>query len=358
MAESREELLPEGEEEILKFFPDSPNRSHNNSRISTTNFKSCANEEELTRQMIAKKEERISGLNFSKGGTTTLSDNSKNSKRAMVDVAVADLDESQKVVLRWNKINFFSPAGSNDEDRGVNEETGSIVHGIIAHRKQNYKKRFKQILTDQSGYAAPGECVAIMGPSGSGKTSLLNIIGCRLHVSKRSYFSGDLTVNGIELDKDNFGKFGAYVQQDDIMIETMKPRELFRFACQMKCSHLSQIAIEKKVDGMLKRLKLWGCQNTMVGGVFMKGLSGGERKRTSIGYELITNPSLFLLDEPTSGLDSHTALQICKMLKKEAQRGMTILATIHQPSAEIFQVFDRVIILASGNTIYNSSTEN
>lgn len=132
MEDSREDLLPEGEEEILKFFPDSPNRSHNNSRISTTNFKSF-NEEELTRQILAKKDERISGLNFSKGGGTTVSDNSK----TQIDVHDGELDESQKVVLRWDKINFFSPAGANDEDRGVNEETGSIVHGIIAHRKQN-----------------------------------------------------------------------------------------------------------------------------------------------------------------------------------------------------------------------------
>ena len=68
----------------------------------------------------------------------------------------------------------------------------------------------------------------------------------------------------------------------------------------------------------------------------MKGLSGGERKRASIGYELITNPSLILLDEPTSGLDSHTASEICQLLKDEKDRGMTILATIHQPSVETF----------------------
>lgn len=89
----------------------------------------------------------------------------------------------------------------------------------------------------------------------------------------------------------------------------------------------------------------------------MKGISGGERKRTSIGYELVTNPSILLLDEPTSGLDSHTALQIAKLLKSEARRGMTILATIHLPSSEIFHTFDRVIILSDGYTLYNGPTE-
>ena len=80
---------------------------------------------------------------------------------------------------------------------------------------------------------------------------------------------------------------------------------------------------------MITRLKLTNCKNTLVGGTLMKGLSGGERKRTSIGYELITSPSLLLLDEPTSGLDSHTAAEICKDLRIECRRGMTILATIH-----------------------------
>ena len=90
-----------------------------------------------------------------------------------------------------------------------------------------------------------------------------------------------------------------------------------------------------------------------MGGLFIKGLSGGERKRASIGYELITNPSLLLLDEPTSGLDSKTAIEIMKVLKAEAKRGMTIVSTIHQPSSDLFHLFDRVIILSEGYTIYN-----
>ena len=83
-----------------------------------------------------------------------------------------------------------------------------------------------------------------------------------------------------------------------------------------------------------------------------RGISGGERKRTSIGYELITEPSLLLLDEPTSGLDSSTSKRIVQLLRKEAERGMSVLATIHQPSSDIFMMFDKVIILSEGYTIY------
>ena len=91
----------------------------------------------------------------------------------------------------------------------------------------------------------------------------------------------------------------------------------------------------------------------MIGSVAVKGISGGERKRASIGYELITNPSLLILDEPTSGLDSSTALKVVQILQKEAKRGMSIITSIHQPQSEIFMKFDRVIVLSDGNQIYN-----
>jgi ABC-type multidrug transport system ATPase subunit len=95
---------------------------------------------------------------------------------------------------------------------------------------------------------------------------------------------------------------------------TFTPEELFRFAARLR-TNLKPEKIEERVQDVIKRLRLTNCKKTLVGGFFMKGLSGGERKRTSIGYELITNPSLLLLDEPTSGLDSTTAYTIVKLLK-------------------------------------------
>ena len=89
-----------------------------------------------------------------------------------------------------------------------------------------------------------------------------------------------------------------------------------------------------------------------------RGISGGERKRVSIGYELITEPSILLLDEPTSGLDSHNAKQVVHQMRLEAQRGLSVVATIHQPSSDIFFMFDRVILLSEGRTIYNGRPED
>ena len=95
------------------------------------------------------------------------------------------------------------------------------------------------------------------------------------------------------------------------------------------------------------------CADQLIGGWLRRGISGGERKRTSIGYEMITRPSLLMLDEPTSGLDSMTALRIMQLLKSQSRRGMTVLATIHQPSSDLLFLFDRVILLSEGHAVYS-----
>ena len=205
----------------------------------------------------------------------------------------------------------------------------------------------KMILNKMSGYAKPGEMVAIMGASGSGKTSLLNILGQRLDLSKGAAIEGSIKCNSLEVKNGDFGKLGAFVMQDDILIETMTPFESFCFEAKLR-TNLDDNRIRLKAMQMIQRLQLTSCKDTKIGGFTIKAISGGERKRTSIGYELITEPNLILLDEPTSGLDSSTALRIVQLLKKEAAKGMTIIATIHSPSSEIFQTFDRLILLQEG----------
>lgn len=117
----------------------------------------------------------------------------------------------------------------------------------------------------------------------------------------------------------------------------MTPREALRFAARLRTS-LTDEEIEDKVTEVINRLRLNNCQNTKIGNPPMvKGLSGGERKRCSIGYEIISDPKLVILDEPTSGLDSFTALKIMSVLKKDAVKsGLTIVTTIHLPSTQLF----------------------
>lgn len=164
----------------------------------------------------------------------------------------------------------------------------------------------KEILKGISGSVLPGQFVSILGASGAGKTTFLNHISGRL-TSKNLIIEGDVRINGTNVDEiDGFSAFSAYIQQDDVLFQAMTVRECLEFSAKMKLKGGHEMQ-QKRVDEIIQDLKLKKCQNTMIGGPLIKGVSGGERKRTSIGVELITNPSLIFLDEPTTGLDSYTA---------------------------------------------------
>jgi ABC-type multidrug transport system ATPase subunit len=136
-----------------------------------------------------------------------------------------DNQRVDKAYLLWDKINFFVPASKHDIESLKNNKSANIL------QEPTSNKYVKQILKDASGYVTPGECVAIMGPSGSGKTSLLNVMAGRLSLTSGSSFTGDVKVNNRTLTKDDFGKIGALVTQDDTsMISTMTPKESFKFA--------------------------------------------------------------------------------------------------------------------------------
>jgi ABC-type multidrug transport system ATPase subunit len=115
---------------------------------------------------------------------------------------------------------------------------------------------------------------------------------------------------------------------------------------------LELLKIHQKVETLISDLGLSQCANTIVGNALLRGISGGERKRTSIGVELLTNPSLIFMDEPTTGLDSATAFNVLEIMKSLAKSGRTVISTIHQPSSEIFGMFDKLLLLVRGELIY------
>jgi ABC-type multidrug transport system ATPase subunit len=131
----------------------------------------------------------------------------------------------------------------------------------------------------------------------------------------------------------------------------MTVRECLEFSARLKLPGTDEEKM-RKVKEIIMDLKLNKCQDTFIGGSLLKGVSGGERKRTSIGVALITNPSLIFLDEPTTGLDSYTATQVMLILRNLANAGRTIIQTIHQPNSDIFQLFDQLMLLAQGRVIY------
>ncbi|KAJ9693828.1 hypothetical protein PVL29_009675 [Vitis rotundifolia] len=207
----------------------------------------------------------------------------------------------------------------------------------------------KEILNGITGSVNPGEVLALMGPSGSGKTTLLNLLGGRLN---QPTAGGSVTYNDQPYSKSLKSKIG-FVTQDDVLFPHLTVRETLTYAARLRLPKtLTKQQKEKRAVDVIYELGLDRCQDTMIGGSFVRGVSGGERKRVCIGNEIIINPSLLFLDEPTSGLDSTTALRIVQMLHDIAEAGKTVITTIHQPSSRLFHKFDKLILLGKGNLLY------
>ncbi|OVA16224.1 ABC transporter-like [Macleaya cordata] len=208
----------------------------------------------------------------------------------------------------------------------------------------------KDILNGITGSASPGEVLAMMGPSGSGKTTLLNLLGGRLREPTTT--GGSITYNDLPYSKSLKRRIG-FVTQDDVLFPHLTVRETLTYAALLRLPKtLTKREKEERAMDVICELGLERCQDTMIGGSFVRGVSGGERKRVCIGNEIIINPSLLLLDEPTSGLDSTTALKIVQMLHDIAEAGKTVVTTIHQPSSRLFHKFDKLILLGKGSLLY------
>ncbi|KAG6414366.1 hypothetical protein SASPL_127088 [Salvia splendens] len=214
--------------------------------------------------------------------------------------------------------------------------------------KMEHDDKYKKILRGITGSVGPGEILALMGPSGSGKTTLLKIIGGRLH----EHVTGVVTYNDFSYTPALKRRIG-FVTQDDVLFPQLSVEETLVFAALLRLpSRMSRRQKYERVEQILKELGLERCRHTRIGGGFIKGISGGERKRTSIGHEILVDPSLLLLDEPTSGLDSTSANRLLQILQGLAKAGRTIITTIHQPSSRMFHMFDKVLLLSEGHPVY------
>ncbi|BFG33575.1 hypothetical protein CerSpe_198490 [Prunus speciosa] len=206
----------------------------------------------------------------------------------------------------------------------------------------NMEDNYKQILRGITGSIGPGEILALMGPSGSGKTTLLKVIGGRILDNVK----GKITYNDIPYNQALKRRIG-FVTQDDVLFPQLTVEETLVFAAFLRLpSSMSRQQKYARVEMIVKELGLERCRHTRIGGGFIKGISGGERKRTSIGYEILVDPSLLLLDEPTSGLDSTSANRLLLILQGLAKGGRTIITTIHQPSSRMFHSFDKLLLIS------------
>ncbi|XVE50118.1 hypothetical protein DITRI_Ditri01bG0136100 [Diplodiscus trichospermus] len=211
----------------------------------------------------------------------------------------------------------------------------------------------KFILKGVNCEGRPGEITAIAGPSGAGKTTLLEILAGRIPPCKLS--SGEVLVNDRPIDVKMFRRVSGYVTQDDALFPLLTVEETLMYSALLRLPGGRKEA-SSRVKGLLKELGLEHVAGSRIGRGSNSGISGGERRRVSIGVDLVHDPAVILIDEPTSGLDSASALHVVTLLKSMAvSQGKTIVLTIHQPGFRILELIDRIVLLSNGVVVHNGS---
>ncbi|KAJ1762155.1 hypothetical protein GGH19_003689 [Coemansia sp. RSA 1807] len=241
------------------------------------------------------------------------------------------VSSQREVILKWDNLTY--------EVKSMTEKDSwrTILHGI-------------------SGEAHAGDTIAIIGSSGAGKTTLLNALSGRIIGGR---LSGSILYRGAKRHPGHFKRISAYVQQDDLMHPLLTVQETLAYASRLRLpnKHYNAQTKSERVNTVIRQLRLEAARNTRIGDAKVRGVSGGERKRVSIGTELLTDPRLLFLDEPTSGLDSNSSELVVELVKSISQeQGIATLMTIHQPNARIFNTFDKVILLSQGRVVYFGPT--
>ncbi|XP_026668551.1 ABC transporter G family member 3-like [Ceratina calcarata] len=253
-----------------------------------------------------------------------------------------DTEIEQRITYTWSDLNIYATKRDEKPWEG------------FFKRKKSVERR--HLLKDVCGAAYPGELLVIMGSSGAGKTTLLNALTFRS--GRGVTVSGVMAANGRRVSSTVLTSRTAYVQQDDLFVGTLTVKEHLLFQAMVRMDR--GIPMEQRIDRVhrvINELALSKCKNTVIGQPGrIKGLSGGEMKRLSFASEVLTDPPLMFCDEPTSGLDSFMAHQVVTVLKALAARGKTIVVTLHQPSSELFALFDRILLMAEGRVAFMGTT--
>ncbi|KAL7733743.1 hypothetical protein ACLKA6_011473 [Drosophila palustris] len=217
--------------------------------------------------------------------------------------------------------------------------------------------KMKRIINNSTGAVQPGSLMALMGASGSGKTTLMSTLGYRQPAG--TVVQGDILINGRRVGP-FMHRISGYVYQDDLFIGALTVLEHLNFMANLRLDR--RVSSEERrliIKDLLERTGLLSASNTRIGsGDDKKVLSGGERKRLAFAVELLNNPVILFCDEPTTGLDSYSAQQLVATLHELAQKGTTILCTIHQPSSQLFDNFNNVMLLADGRVAFTGSPQH
>lgn len=246
----------------------------------------------------------------------------------------------QSGVLKSQKMTplYYSNIASLYSKAGEEKDT------VLACRDVNFRfPGSDNGMHDLSFTLKDGQLVAVMGGSGVGKSTLLSLLNGSLRPQ-----SGRITLNGYDISDPQVKDLIGYVPQDDLLIEELTVYQNLLFTARLCFSELSEEEICARVDNVLRDLGLEQIRDSKVGSPLNKFISGGERKRLNIALELIREPAVLFLDEPTSGLSSADSEKVVNLLKEQTFKGRLIITIIHQPSSDIFKLFDRLWILDKG----------
>lgn len=252
---------------------------------------------------------------------------------------------------------YTFPVGSSIRSEKFEPVYYSDIVSLFLNENQEYKISFeandilykfpsgKIGLRDITIAEESGKLIGLMGASGSGKSTLLNVLNGNLQPSK-----GQVLINGIDIHKSHNETAGmiGYVPQDDLLIEELTVYQNLYYAAKLSFSNASEEEIDALVEKTLKSLGISEIQDLKVGNPLQKTISGGQRKRVNIGLELLREPYVLFVDEPTSGLSSRDSENIMVLFKELALRGKLVFIVIHQPSSDIFKMFDKLLILDVG----------
>lgn len=250
---------------------------------------------------------------------------------------------------RWGAIRL----GEGAEDDAAKS---MINHTPMALQFENvsYHLKGKEILSDISGIAHPGQITAIMGASGAGKSTFLDILARK---NKRGNALGSMYINGEKILDTEYRNVIGYVDQEDTLLPTLTVYETILTSALLRLPADMGISVkEQRVDEVIQQLGIYHIKDQIIGSEEGngRGISGGEKRRVGIACELVTSPSILFLDEPTSGLDAFNAFNVVDCLVTLAKTyNRTVVFTIHQPRSNIVALFDQLILLAKGRTVYS-----
>ncbi|EFA83423.1 ABC transporter G family protein [Heterostelium album PN500] len=287
----------------------------------------------------------------------------------IIDIPVVEnINNDHEIHDHDNNNNNINNNNNNNNNNGDNDiEMTSINFGdhnqtvvgmkVIA-KNFSYDCSKKRILNDLNFYLEPGKMVLLLGSPGCGKTTLMKALAHTM--GKKDKLVGQLHFNGKPADSRTHHRDVSYVTQEDLHVACFTVRQTLKFSAdlQMKEGSTEQQKNER-VDQILETLGLKEHQNTIVGNEFIRGISGGQKKRVSIGIEMVKDAKLYLLDEPTTGLDSTTSLSILKQLKETVvTRKSSCLISLLQPGIEITNLFDYLMVMSNGEIAFFGPMEN